>query len=136
MSIKQSEVREITQAWTKVKSVVSIPHTKRQYDKIATYLDMLIDTVGEDQDHPLASLMETIGTLMEAYEERFIPELEGDTVSVLKLLMAEHGLIQKDMQEIGSQGVVSEVLNGKRSLNTRQIKELAKRFNVSPIIFM
>ena len=38
--------------------------------------------------------------------------------------------------EIGSQGVVSEVLTGKRELNARQIKRLAKRFNVSPAVFV
>ena len=32
--------------------------------------------------------------------------------------------------------VVSEILNGKRSLNIRQIKALAERFNVSPATFL
>jgi len=40
------------------------------------------------------------------------------------------------MLEIGSQGVVSEILNGKRELNVRQIRELANRFHVSPAVFI
>jgi HTH-type transcriptional regulator/antitoxin HigA len=40
------------------------------------------------------------------------------------------------LPEIGSQGVVSEVLAGKRELNTRQIRALAKRFGVSPAVFV
>jgi HTH-type transcriptional regulator/antitoxin HigA len=40
------------------------------------------------------------------------------------------------MKEIGSQGVVSEVLSGKRSLNSRQIKALSERFAVSPAVFI
>jgi HTH-type transcriptional regulator/antitoxin HigA len=40
------------------------------------------------------------------------------------------------MKEIGSQGVVSEVLSGKRSLNSRQIKALSERFGVSPAVFI
>ncbi|HEB71494.1 MAG TPA: transcriptional regulator, partial [Nitrospirae bacterium] len=43
---------------------------------------------------------------------------------------------QTDMKEIGSQGIVSEVLGGKRILNTTQIKKLAKRFHVSPAVFI
>jgi HTH-type transcriptional regulator/antitoxin HigA len=50
--------------------------------------------------------------------------------------MEEHGLTQADLSEIGSQGVVSEILHGKRELNTRQIKELSKRFGVSPAVFL
>jgi HTH-type transcriptional regulator/antitoxin HigA len=49
--------------------------------------------------------------------------------------MNEHGLRQSDLPEIGSQGVVSEILSGKRELNTRQIRVLAARFSVSPAVF-
>ena len=57
-------------------------------------------------------------------------------VEVLRYLMEEHGLRQADLPEIGSQGVVSEILSGKRELNLRQIRELAKRFHVSPAVFV
>jgi HTH-type transcriptional regulator/antitoxin HigA len=54
----------------------------------------------------------------------------------LHYLMAEHGLAQSDLPEVGSQGVVSEILRGKRKLNLRQVQALAARFNVSPAVFM
>lgn len=127
---------ELTQTWPKVREIMSVPHTKRQYDKMVSYLNLLIDKVGEDPRHPLASLLETIGTLIEVYEERSVPEPTGDPVSVLKMLMEEHGLKQNDMKDIGSQGVISEVLNGKRKLNARQIQALAEKFNVSPAVFL
>jgi hypothetical protein len=38
--------------------------------------------------------------------------------------------------EIGSQGVVSEILNGKRQLNTRQVRALNQWFGVSPAVFI
>jgi HTH-type transcriptional regulator / antitoxin HigA len=50
--------------------------------------------------------------------------------------MEEHDLTQKDLPEIGSQGVVSEVLAGRRTLNVRQIQALAARFGVDPAAFM
>ena len=49
--------------------------------------------------------------------------------------MEEHGLSQSELPEVGSQGVVSEVLNGKRELNTRQIEALSLRFHLSPAVF-
>jgi HTH-type transcriptional regulator/antitoxin HigA len=55
---------------------------------------------------------------------------------MLRYFMEERGLKQSDLLEVGSQGVVSEVLSGKRQLNVRQIRALAKRFHVSPAVFM
>jgi HTH-type transcriptional regulator/antitoxin HigA len=50
--------------------------------------------------------------------------------------MEEHDLKQSDLPEIGSQGVVSEVLAGRRQLNIRQVKALSERFGISPAVFI
>jgi Helix-turn-helix len=66
--------------------------------------------------------------------DEIIPEATGP--EVLRSLMGAHGLTQSDLPEIGSQGVVSEILSGERELNIRQIRRLAKRFGVSPAVFI
>ena len=38
-------------------------------------LDRLVDEVGENESHPLASLMEIVGVLIEKYEDEHVPEL-------------------------------------------------------------
>ena len=53
----------------------------------------------------------------------------------LRQMMEERGLRQADMTELGSQGVVSEILSGKRRLNVRQIAALAGRFGVPESVF-
>ena len=131
-----TEIKEIAKVWPVVRDVFSVPHNNREYKKLVSFLDCVIDEVGEDENHPLASLMETLGSLIESYESQHVPELSGDPIHTLKSLMEEHGLKQADMKEIGSQGVVSEVLSGKRSLNSRQIKALSERFGVSPAVFI
>jgi HTH-type transcriptional regulator/antitoxin HigA len=113
-----------------------VPHNEKDYNKLVNLLDNLIDEVGNNENHPLSSLMETIGSLIETYESQYIPELEGNPMDTLNALMDEHGLKQLDLSEIGSQGVVSEILSGKRQLNVRQIKLLSKRFKVSPAVFI
>jgi HTH-type transcriptional regulator/antitoxin HigA len=50
--------------------------------------------------------------------------------------MEEFDLKQKDLSELGSQGVVSEILNGKRELNIRQVKALSDRFQVPGSVFI
>ena len=55
--------------------ILFVPHTEREYQQLVAALDMLIDTVGEDEAHPLASLMEIIGVLIEKYEDEHVPEI-------------------------------------------------------------
>ena len=130
-----TQLKEIEKVWPEIQNIFSVPHNEKDYNKLVSLLDVLVDKVGDNESHPLASLMETIGTLIETYEAHNIPEIKGNPIDTLKALMEEHGLKQSDLSEIGSQGVVSEILTGKRQLNIRQIKILSKRFNVSPAVF-
>ena len=64
------------QALLNLTDVVFIPHTDEDYNKLVEMLNDLIDEVGEKEAHPLASLMEIIGVLIEQYETENIPELD------------------------------------------------------------
>ena len=130
------ELKKIAKVWPDIQPIFSVPHNEKDYNKLVNLLDSLIDEVRNDENHPLTSLLETIGSLIETYESQYINEIEGDPIDALNALMEEHGLKQLDLSEIGSQGVVSEILSGKRQLNVRQIKILSKRFKVSPAVFI
>jgi len=69
------ELEIASSAWAAVAPVVFVPRDEEDYDRLGAVLDVLIDTVGEDEDHPLASLMAVIGTLIEQYEDEHVPEL-------------------------------------------------------------
>jgi HTH-type transcriptional regulator/antitoxin HigA len=131
-----TQLKEIVNVWPNIQSVFSVPHNEKDYNNLVNLLDSLIDEVGNNESHPLSSLMETIGSLIEAYESQNCPVMEGEPINALKTLMEEHGLKQSDLPEIGSQGVVSEILSGKRQLNVRQLKLLCERFKVSPAVFV
>lgn len=76
--------------------------------------------------------------LVEKFEQEYYST--GKTAkpqSILSLLMEQKGVKQGDLVGIiGSQGVVSEVVNGKRSISKKQAKALAKFFNVSVELFI
>ncbi|MCF8088406.1 MAG: transcriptional regulator [Desulfotignum sp.] len=130
------EATDIIRIWPDIKNIFAVAHSEAEYDRQVSFLDSLLEEVGEDEGHPLASLIETVGSLVETYEASNLPEPEGSPADVLKYLMEEHGVRQGDLTEIGSQGVVSEILSGKRCLNTRQVKALSRRFGVSPAVFI
>jgi HTH-type transcriptional regulator/antitoxin HigA len=131
-----SQLEKIAKIWPGIQNIFSVPHNQKEYNRLVHILDGVIDEVGENESHPLASLMETLGSLIESYEVQNIPEIDGSPSDAFKTLMEEHDLKQSDLPEIGSQGVISEMLSGKRQFNVRQIKLLSNRFDVSPAVFM
>jgi len=68
------DLQRTQQAWLNLTNIIFIPHTEKEYQTLVEMLDNLIDEVGEDEAHPLASLMEVIGVLIERYENQNIPE--------------------------------------------------------------
>lgn len=70
-----TEIRTAQDVWPMLTPVVFVPHAESEYQRLVTVLDDLIDVVGENENHPLASLMEVIGVLIERYEDERVPEL-------------------------------------------------------------
>lgn len=108
-----------------------------EYRSALEVVDQLVEAAQGDDAHPLWGLAAVAGERIRAYEERVHPWLDTSTPSsALASLMQEHGLRQGDLPEVGSQGVVSEVLSGKRQLNARQVAQLARRFSVPAEVFL
>jgi len=127
--------KDIQNHWASIRPLLTI-RNEREYEQAVKRLNGLLDEIGTNERHPLYELLDTLGTLIHAYEAKHhtLPEPSGS--DMLRFFMEEHGLTQSDLSEIGSQGVVSEILNGKRELNIRQIRVLAQRFKVSPAVFI
>ena len=125
----------LKKTWPSVEQYLSI-HTKQDYENAISALNRLLDEVGDNEKHPLFGFVEILGIIIENYEAEHHSWEDLSGVEVLKSLMEEHDLKQGDLSEIGSQGVVSEILHGKRQLNISQIKKLSTRFNVNPAVFI
>ena len=69
------EVQTAERIWPMLSPVVFVPHSEAEYQRLVTLLDTMIDAVGENENHPLASLMEVVGVLVEKYEDEHVPEL-------------------------------------------------------------
>jgi HTH-type transcriptional regulator/antitoxin HigA len=80
--------------------------------------------------------LDVLVDLVHAYEERHHPMPRGTVRGVLRHLMEANGLTQGDLPEIGPQSAVSAILSGKRGLNLRMIKALAKRFHLPADAFI
>ena len=111
--------------------------TEGDYDAAVASLNALLDAGAADETHPLADLAATLGELIGDYDGAHYPAQDVAPSEMLRFLMNQHGLKQTDLaEELGWQGVVSEVLNGKRELNLRQMRALAGRFGVPAATFV
>lgn len=110
--------------------------TEKDYDRAVKRLNQLLDEVGTNEYHPLYELLDTLGTVIHAYEEQhyLLPNSSG--AEMLRFFMDEHGFAPSDLPELGSPGIVKEILEGTRDLTVKQIRAIAERFHVSPGVFI
>jgi len=70
-----AELEKVTKAWPPISGAIRVPHTDADYRELVELLDRVTDEVGEDENHPLASLMDVLGVLIEKYEDEHVREL-------------------------------------------------------------
>lgn len=80
-----AELKQAAHIWPVISNILSVSRTEEECERTIALLDELIGEVGEKEQHPLASLMDTLGTLIEAYEDRHFPESVGEPISTLAL---------------------------------------------------
>ena len=72
------DLSKTTAAWSSLAGKIYVPHSDEEYQQLVELLDSMIDEIGEDGSHPLASLMEIVGVLIEKYEDEHVPELVAE----------------------------------------------------------
>jgi len=142
MTISSSRcIEDMAPAWRELEAQSPVKlraiTSERHYRAMVEFMNELLDEVGDNASHALAGLLDVVTTFVQNFEERSVEIPATKPSSMLRFLMEQHGLRQADLAEIfGSQSNVSEILNDKREINARQARSLAKRFKVSPAVFI
>lgn len=133
-----TDVKHLLPAWEAFRSATDISpiRSAAHYKRMTAMLEGLLTLSGGNEAHPAMGLVDIVGDLIADYEATNNPLPEATGLQALQFLMDQHGLKQTDLPEIGSQGVVSEILAGKRELNIRQVRSLSRRFSVSVATFV
>ena len=121
--------------WAPIAPFLSL-RNEVEYDAAVVRLNSLIDEVGTNEQHPLYSLLDTLGTLIHTYEQQHHTITGSTTSEVLQFLMEEHGLAAADLPELGNIAEVESYLEGSQELSMNQVRALAERFHVSPAAFI
>ena len=128
----------LTRAWSAFQEHVRLEPIRSQDDleRIQGLADTLASSVGDDRSHPLWSLFELTMTLIERWEDENVTLPTAQPREVLRYLLEEHNLKQKDLSDIASPALVSDILAGRREISKRLAKALAQRFHVDIAAFL
>ena len=137
----KSSLQKTNQSYMKLVEVFTLqPITsKSQHEAALKVLEKLISYMNKEnpKDDGIETYLRTLTELVEDYERDQFKDASVNGAEMLAYLMELQGLNQADLsKELGGQPVVSKILRGERELNLRQIKALAKRFKVSPEVFI
>jgi len=110
-------------------------NNEQELDNTVAVIDELLDrpSLGSDE----LDYLNVLGTLVADYEQKneLFPDIYG--VELLKVLIVERGLLQKDLVVVfKTESIVSDILKGKRQLTLRHIQELAQFFGLAPAVFL
>lgn len=108
---------------------------EEEYDRALAVAEQL--TLKKNRTPEKRALHKLLVTLIEAYEAQNYPMEQVAPHEILQHIIESSGIRQADLVGIiGSSGVVSEVVNGKRSISKAQAKALSDYFKVSPTLFI
>jgi HTH-type transcriptional regulator/antitoxin HigA len=131
--LQTKRVPELTQAWLAVQGHVSLRPIRNEQDfvRLQDSANSLADIVGEDVEHPLYSLFELAMELISSWEREHIHLPKAEPQEVLRFLLEANNLRQKDLEDIASPTLVSDILAGRRQISKRLAKALAEKFQVN-----
>ena len=75
--LTDSSVRHLEELWPSITDLIHVPQTMADYDQLVQLLDHLLEQVGQDETHPLSSLLDVVGVLVSTYETGN-PELDWE----------------------------------------------------------
>ncbi len=132
------EPQAILRAWIPFKKLVGVTsvRTEDDYEQARATIDVLVEEVGDNEDHPLAEVLDYLADRVKAYEDEHFSIPDAEPREVLRFLMEQHGLKQEDLADCAPQSRISDILNGRRDVSKDIAKKLARRFNVHADLFL
>ncbi|OYT88749.1 MAG: transcriptional regulator [Burkholderiales bacterium PBB3] len=134
----QFNIRAIQSSWVKLDSMVRLRviHDEAGLEQMTSFMNSLLDVVGDNEDHALSGLLELVGDLVSQYERDHYAIEPAEPKDSLRFLIEARGLKQSDLCTIVPQSKLSAILAGKRKISATLAGQFGKFFGVSPAIFV
>jgi len=134
----RAEVPSLEDAWAAIQHHTHVGPIRDEegYERARALADELADEVGDDEDHPLYVLFDIAQNYIRDWEYDHWKIEKSTPVEILRYLLSENGLLQKDLSDIASPSLMSDILSGRRNISVQVAKNLGTRFHLDPGIFL
>ena len=132
------QVPDIVETWAALQSKVPLKpiRNEQEYEQLMQLANALTNHLHGDADNPLTDLLGVLSALIGGWESRQVVVPSAEPREVLRHLLETHGLKQKDLADIASPTVVSDILAGRRAISKNVAKALAVRFRTDVSVFI
>lgn len=134
----QFDIRAIQSSWLSFDTMAHLRpiHGEDDYDRMTDLMNVLLDAAGDDEGHPLSSLLELVSDMVSRYEQEHYSIEPAEPKDALRFLMESRGLKQEDLSDVIQQSNLSSILSGKRKISAALAGKLGKFFGISPAVFV
>jgi HTH-type transcriptional regulator/antitoxin HigA len=106
------------------------------HEHMVALMNQLLDVVGDDEAHPLASVLALVGDQVEGYDTDHFAIPTSEPTEVLRFLLDQNGMKHSDLSDVVAQPNLSAILNGHRAISRDLAEALAQRFKVAVDVFL
>lgn len=134
----QFDIKAIQSSWQKFDTLAQLRpiHDAKSYARMTALMNKLLDAAGDDDDHPLSSLLDLVSDMVSQYEQTHHAIEATEPKDALRFLIEARGFKQEDLSEFVPQSNLSSILAGKRKISAVLAGKLGKFFGVSPALFI
>lgn len=134
----QFDIKAIQTSWQKFDTMAHLRpiHDEKGYVRMTALMNSLLDVAGDDEDHPLSSLLDLVSDMVAKYEQEHYAIEAAEPKDALRFLMEARGMKQEDLSAVVPQSNLSAILSGKRKISATLAGQLAKFFGVSAALFV
>lgn len=134
----QFDIRALQASWQRFDSLAQLRPIRNEadYERMVGMMNSLLDDIGDDEDHPLSSLLDLVSDLVSRYEQEHHAIEPAQPKDVLRFLMDARGLKQEDLSHFVAQSNLSAILAGKRKISAALAGKLGKFFGISAAVFV
>jgi len=132
------DIKALQKTWAAFDRVANLRpiRTEKEYDRMVSLMNYLLDIVGDRENHALSGLLDLVSELVADYDTSHYAIEASEPNDVLRYLIELRGLKQGDLAKIVPQSNLSAILAGKRKISATLAGRLGKFFNISPAVFV
>ena len=136
--IDGQDLVELSVAWQEFDRLAGLRpiRSDEDYQRTMTLMHRLLDTVGEDEEHPLGGLLNLVSELISQYDQTYCHLPDPPPHELLQYVMEQGEWTADDLRGVVDRAELSGLLDGSLIFTEDVAARLGKFFHLDPALWM